>query len=131
MFYESMREDNGGIPVEGDPFQDEEENVLLEAVDKREELLEQIEAEARWVLEFLVNEFIFRGVTDDFFLRLYFEQDKLTDAELISSEEAAKVRNAIPLPELVTDNGRGDMLPDLRKIGNVLTMIQLARLQKK
>ena len=33
MFYESMREDNGGIPVEGDPFQDEEEYVLVETED--------------------------------------------------------------------------------------------------
>ena len=33
MFYESMREDNEGIPVEGDPFHDEDEYVLVETED--------------------------------------------------------------------------------------------------
>ena len=121
MFYEAEREDNDEIPIEGDPFIDPED--FTEEAEETEEIPDvtrEYHSREDFVCSYLVNFILNYGYQPDWYLELTFHSRRNLSLNMVPWKKTTQRPNMIPITDLVSDNGKGDFIPDLDKIRKAL-----------
>ena len=128
LYWENQRLENGGIPLDGDPFNDPADFIEEEIEDEQEEPTpvdtREYHSREDFVCSYLITFLLSWGFQPDWSLEVTFNtRDNLT-IEIVPWKRTSQRPNLIPIADLVTDNGKGDYIPDLEKIKKELKNLE-------